>query len=98
MLDLEKIEYQGIIESVNCVCVEGFMYPHRSMCTYVHVHIEVRGQPWVSLLRPHTVLFSRQGLSLTCNSPSRLDLLVSAPSDPSVSTFPAFHTTMPGFF
>lgn len=52
-------------------------------CAYMRVCMEVRGQPWVLFLRC-SLLFLRQCLTLSCNSPIWLQQL--CPRNPPVSS------------
>lgn len=57
-------------------------YAHSNMC------VEIRGQPPLSFLRNTVNHISRQGLSVTWNSPTRLNCLATKPQGPALSPLP----------
>lgn len=70
-----------------CFCVLASVYVCVHRCTCVHLQVEVRGQPWMTFLRQHLLLWGRVSYRAGTLS-RRLHSLASNPTALSVSTSP----------
>lgn len=61
----------------SCFLIPLLLFVYACLYIYVHMCIEVRGEPWVIFLRSHLHCFLMHGLSLTWTSLIRLGWLAS---------------------